>query len=56
MLAAQLSSDKEMWIRCSKLNFKLKNYQQSEYCMTRASQLDKNNIYILYERGYLNEI
>ena len=56
MLAAQLSSDKEMWIRCSKLNSKLKNYQQAEYCMTRALQLDKNNIYILYERGYLNEI
>ena len=56
MLAAQCSGgDKNIWIKCCNLNKKLKNYRQAEYCITRALKLDKKNLYILYERGSLNE-
>ena len=56
MLAAQSSGgDKNIWIKCCNLNKKLKNYRQAEYCITRALKLDKKNLYILYERGALNE-
>ena len=56
MLAAQSSGgDKNIWIKCCNLNKKLKNYRQAEYCITRALKLDKKNLYILYERGVLNE-
>ena len=57
MLAAQSSGgDKNIWIKCCNYNKKLKNYRQAEYCITRALKLDKKNLYILYERGALNEI
>ena len=56
MLAAQCSGgDKNIWIKCCNMNKKLKNYRQAEYCITRALKLDKKNLYILYERGALNE-
>ena len=56
MLAAQSSGgDKNIWIKCCNYNKKLKNYRQAEYCITRALKLDKNNLYILYERAALNE-
>lgn len=56
MLAAQCSGgDKNIWIKCCNMNKKLKNYRQAEYCITRALKLDKKNLYILYERGSLNE-
>ena len=56
MLAAQSSGgDKNIWIKCCNYNKKLKNYRQAEYCITRALKLDKKNLYILYERGALNE-
>ena len=56
MLAAQSSGgDKDIWIKCCNYNKKLKNYRQAEYCITRALKLDKKNLYILYERGALNE-
>ena len=56
MLAAQSSGgDKNIWIKCCNYNKKLKNYRQAEYCITRALKLDKKNLYILYERGSLNE-
>jgi len=56
MLAAQSSGgDKNIWIKCCNFNKKLKNYRQAEYCITRALKLDKKNLYILYERGALNE-
>ena len=56
MLAAQSSGgDKNIWIKCCNFNKKLKNYKQAEYCITRALKLDKKNLYILYERGALNE-
>jgi len=56
MLAAQSSGgDKNIWIKCCNMNKKLKNYRQAEYCITRALKLDKKNLYILYERGALNE-
>ena len=56
MLAAQSSKgDKNIWIKCCNYNKKLRNYRQAEYCITRALKLDKNNLYILYERGALNE-
>ena len=56
MLAAQSSrGDKDIWIKCCNYNKKLRNYRQAEYCITRALKLDKNNLYILYERGALNE-
>ena len=56
MLAAQSSGgDKDIWIKCCNYNKKLKNFRQAEYCITRALKLDKKNLYILYERGALNE-
>ena len=56
MLAADISKgDKDIWLKCCALNKKLKNYQQAEYCITRALKLDKNNLIILYERASLNE-
>ena len=56
MLAAQSSGgDKNIWIKCCNYNKKLKNIRQAEYCITRALKLDKKNLYILYERGALNE-
>ena len=56
MLAAQCSGgDKYIWIKCCNYNKKLGNLLQAEYCITRALKLDKNNIYILYERAALNE-
>ena len=56
MLAAQCSrGDKNIWIKCCNYNKKLGNYRQAEYCITRALKLDKKNLFILYERGLLNE-
>ena len=56
MLAAQSSKgDKDIWVKCCNYNKKLKKFRQAEYCITRALKLDKKNIYILYERGALNE-
>ena len=56
MLAAQVSNgDKDIWIRCANFNRDIGNLQQAEYCITRALKLDKKNIFILYERGVLNE-
>ena len=56
MLAADISKgDKEIWLKCCALNKKLRNFQQAEYCITRALKLDKNNLIILYERASINE-